>query len=365
MASNLEPIPIPAHLRWREFKIRILPLLVFAIVSALAIMVWRSQLGPRGYVGQVELKQSAIGSPNPVTVVEVLVKPHQAVKAGDPLVVVTATDPKLLETTVAAIRAEADALRQSLDVIRPQQQMLLDFERLHLDSLNLQVQLSVSRVESALAESEYVRAAALARDRIISEEEVERLKAIRDARKIEVEELTSAVGASKAGVDSARPVRDSIRPETVRNSVESSLVLYDKKVAMIEAELGKIVLRSPRDGIVGLIHFQPGSIVPTGLPILSVADAKPEYVVAFIRQPLRRKIEPGMAVELRSRAGDRAGARSTIETVGAHLEPVNSTLYPVGTVDARFPELGLPIRVPIPEGFAVLPGETVEVVVGI
>lgn len=365
MASHLEPIPIPAHLRWREFKFRILPLLVFAIVSALAIMVWRSQLGPRGYVGQVEVKQSAIGAPNPVTVVELLVKPHQAVKVGDPLVVVAASDPKLLEASVAAVRAEADALRQSLDVIRPQQQMLLDFERLRLDNLALQVQLSVSRVESALAESEYVRAAALARERIISDEEVERLRSVRDARKTEVDELVAAVAAGKAGIESARPVRDSIRPETVKNSLESSLVLYDKKVALIEAELGTTVLRSPRDGIVGLIHFQPGSIVPTGLPILSVADAKPEYVVAFIRQPLRRKIEPGMAVELRSRAGDRAGARSTIETVGAHLEPVNSSLYPIGMIDARVPELGLPIRVPIPEGFAVLPGETVEVVVGI
>ncbi len=360
--APLERIPVPAHLRWREFKIRILPLLVFSVVAFLAVFIWRNRLGPQGIVGQVELHMSAIGAPVPVTVVEVLVQPHQAVKAGDPVAIVTATDPKLLEATVAAVRAEADALRKSLDAIRPQQQMMLDFERLRLNSLDFQAQLAVARVEAALAETELSRAEALAKSQILSSEEVDRLRSVRDARKVEIEELTTVVAASKVAVDQARPVRDSITDASLANATSGMLDLYETKVKMIETELGRIVLTSPRDGRVGLVQFRPGSTVPVGMPILTVASARAEHVIAFVRQPFRHKVEAGMSVELRARSGNRAFARSMIESVASHLEPVNATLYPMGTVDPRYPELGLSIRIPVPEDFEALPGETVEVV---
>lgn len=362
--APLEPIPVPLRLRWREFKIRLLPVLVFFAVLCVAVFVWRNRIGPQGVIGQVELNQSVIGAGDPVTVVRVLVRPHQTVKAGDPLVIVAPANPRLLEATADAIRAEAVALQQSLETIRPQQQMLLDFERMRIDSLDFQAQLAVARVEAALAESELVRAKALAESRIVSAEELERLRMIRDARRIEVVELTGIVAASEKTLEESRHVRETITPDSLRQAVSAMLDLHEKKIRLIEAELGQMTLTSPRDGVVGLVHYQEGSLVLGGMPILSVVSPTPENVVAFIRQPFRAAVEPGTAVELRARSGNRQSVRSVVHSVGTHLEPVNALLYPAGLVDARNPELGLAVRIPVPPEFRVHPGETVEVIVG-
>lgn len=42
--AALNTIPTPASLRWREFRLRLLPLLVFGIVSLIVAFLWHDQL---------------------------------------------------------------------------------------------------------------------------------------------------------------------------------------------------------------------------------------------------------------------------------------------------------------------------------
>jgi hypothetical protein len=54
--------------------------------------------------------------------------------------------------TLDAIRAEAAVLKDSFASLRPQNQMLVDYERLRLDSLEFKAQLAVAKVESYTAD---------------------------------------------------------------------------------------------------------------------------------------------------------------------------------------------------------------------
>jgi multidrug resistance efflux pump len=359
---SLEPIPVPHHLRWREFKVRVLPSIVFCTVLVLAVFTWRRDVGPQGIVGQVEIRQTAVSTLKPGTIVRMLVQSQQAVNAGDPLAIVALEDPKLLETTLAVIRAETEAIRQSLDPIRPQQQILMGYERLRQDGLMLRAQLAVARIEFAESDSEYVRSKALGESQIIPLAELERLKSIRDAREAQVQELMLLVSdASKALTDS-QPIRETISNLSQTNAIAAFMDVQEKKLRMIEAELGQIILTSPMEGVVGKIFRQVGDVVNTGDPILSVAAAHGENVVAYLRQPLRQKPSVGMPVEVRARSGQRPSVLARVESVGALLEPINPLLLPPGMLNQRTQELALPFRISIPRDFNVLPGETVDVV---
>lgn len=359
---SLEPIPIPLRLRWREFKIRLLPLLVFTTVAASAVMFWRSQLGPRGVIGQVELIETRIGAVKPVVVSAVLVKPHQFVRFGDPLVRVLPENPALLTTTLESIRAEATSIRNSFTSLRPQNQMIVDFERLRLESLDFKAQLAVAKVEAALAETEANRGRALAQSKVMSEEELGRLEAFAEAQRLKVEELAVLAKTSEESLANVSAVRSSIDADSPAQVVASDVDFLEKKLRMVQAELGEMLITAPIDGEVGAIHYQNGAVVPTGEPIFTIAATKPTVIVAYLRQPVISAPKSGDKVEVRTRAKGRPFAESRVASVSSRMEPLSPALFPLANIDVRAPELALHVRIPVPPGLEVRPGEIVEVV---
>lgn len=361
---SLAPIPIPARLRWREFKIRVLPLLVFTVVAALAVMVWRNQLGPRGIVGQVEVIETKIGTPRPVVVSAVLVKPNQLVRAGDPLVRVLPANSVQLTATLEVIRAETIALMGNLQTLRPQNQILVDFERLRLESLDFNARLAVAKVEVELAGSEVLRGRALAKVDIMSAEELERLESVAKARRVQVQEFTIIAAAAAEAVAEAQVIRAGITPGSAAEALRAAVDVQEKKLRLVQVELSESILTSPIDGEIGTLFHQVGDAVATGDPILTVAAIKPREIIAYLRQPVLSVPKPGTKVEVRARSQGRPGVQSHISSVASRLEPLNPHLYPNAGLNVRTMELALAIRIPVPAGLEVRPGETVDVILG-
>ena len=52
--EKLPPIPTPASQRWREFRIRVLPFLVFFVVLSGVVSLWKNFVQPVGIVGLAE-----------------------------------------------------------------------------------------------------------------------------------------------------------------------------------------------------------------------------------------------------------------------------------------------------------------------
>jgi hypothetical protein len=52
--DSLPTIPTPPAQRWREFKVQVLPIIVFLTVTAIIAFVWKSFFLPAGAAGQAQ-----------------------------------------------------------------------------------------------------------------------------------------------------------------------------------------------------------------------------------------------------------------------------------------------------------------------
>ena len=94
--NPLPVIPTPLAQRWREFRFRIVPILVFLGVLLVLTVMWRQYVSPPILVGQVEPMTAYVTSPKPGTLAQLNLARMQRVKAGDPVGQVITTDPKVL-----------------------------------------------------------------------------------------------------------------------------------------------------------------------------------------------------------------------------------------------------------------------------
>src|SRR5580765_6998639 len=104
--EKLPPIPTPFSQRWREFRIQVLPFMVFIATLVAIVYLWRTIVQPMGMVGYVETNQVFVASLQDGLISEVYVERFQEVKKDQPLCVVANTDPELIAATIAAAKAE-------------------------------------------------------------------------------------------------------------------------------------------------------------------------------------------------------------------------------------------------------------------
>src|SRR6266404_4947325 len=83
--ENPEPIPIPLQQRWRDARLRFLPIVVFAVAVCAIAYLWRDHVAVRAIVGQAEPVLSNASCYKAGVLAELNVSRFQKVKAGDPI----------------------------------------------------------------------------------------------------------------------------------------------------------------------------------------------------------------------------------------------------------------------------------------
>jgi hypothetical protein len=63
MKESLPPIPTPVAQRWREFRIQILPIIVFVGILAAILMMWRNFVQPPSVVGEAQAVKAKVAGP--------------------------------------------------------------------------------------------------------------------------------------------------------------------------------------------------------------------------------------------------------------------------------------------------------------
>ena len=81
--NPLPLIPTPLAQRWREFRFRIVPILVFLGALLVLTMMWRQYVAPPTLVGQVESMTTYVSSPKAGMLAQLNLARLQRVKAGD------------------------------------------------------------------------------------------------------------------------------------------------------------------------------------------------------------------------------------------------------------------------------------------
>src|SRR5687768_10455400 len=167
MSERLPPIPTPSARLWRQLRLQYLPVLVFVVGVIAAGVLWTQWVAPPTLVGEAEAVRAEIRSAQAGTLNALNIDLLQTVKAGQILGHVIVNDPKVLEASLAVIRAEIDVLRTTTD---------MNFERLRLDWMSKRVELVSLQSQLHQAEATLARVVALHRIKLVTEEEFDEAK---------------------------------------------------------------------------------------------------------------------------------------------------------------------------------------------
>jgi multidrug resistance efflux pump len=150
----------------------------------------------------------------------------------------------------------------------------------------------------------------------------------------------------------AKEATDAARAKSVQAMIDAK----QQDLADADVKLESLQIRSPISGTVTHVHVRPGQSTQAGTPILEISADRSVAIVAYLRQD-QQLINPtkGMPVQVYLNRRPVQTVVGQVETVGGQVESVpNRQLR-----DQKVPEWGLPVRVAVPEGVVLRPGEIV------
>ncbi len=356
--SGPAPIPIPLRNRLRDARIRALPPLVFAVVIIVLAALWKDYASAPSLVGQAEVVLSNVSCYKPGTLAQLNVNRFQQVKAGDPVAQVLVTDPRILQASLAAIQADIEMLRVTMQPITARQRTAMDYSQLRLDWMRQRAQLASARANLEFAEADYQRTEQMYKDKIVSERFYEQSKATRARLKSEVDELSRLVDEQMKNFDQLQLTNLVDISKVTDDPLRAAIAAQEAKLRLTEAELSPITLRAPVDGMVDVIYRRPGEALTAGEPIFSIAPRQAVRIVGYLRPPILEEPRAGTRVEVRTRGPRRQVGWAEVLDVGAQFEAIAPALQtPVRTANA---ELGLPLSISVPPSMKIRPGELVD-----
>lgn len=358
--DRLTPIPTPPARRWLEIRRRILPVAVFAGSVLIAAHLWQTAVAPPTLLAEVESIQAEVRSIQSGTLVSLDVDLLQAVSAGTVVGYLMPADPDVLAASLAVIRAEIEYLQTSLDPVLQGRRAELDFKNLRLNWMRERVTLASLRADLIQAETVFVREEQLHRKNVNAELTYTTAKNSRDGLIVQVREQEELI--ESLAQEMQHPASADAPASDAETALAAAIQVQEEKLRLTEAQLGRVTLRAPIDGVVIDVRRRVGETVAAGEPVLRIAATEPARLIGYARQPLSFTPRAGQTVEIRSRMPNKVLALSTIEAVGSVMEPVSPTLL-MTLNRSDFPELGLRVHIRMPAGHTLLPGECVDVVV--
>lgn len=362
MSESLPPIPTPSAQLWRQLRLQYLPVVIFVIGVLAAGILWRQWVAPPTLIGEAEAIRAELRSARAGTLAGLEVDYLQSVKAGEVLARVHVYPPQVLETALAAIRAEIDVMRATMDPVVGQQRAALNYERLRLDLMSKRVDLAGWQGELQQAESTLARTTELRKSRMVSEDAYDLAKSARDTLAARIKAQAELIAGLEPGLQklSAGDPNGISSAEGLRAAIQAK----EAELRSVEAQLGPIPLLAPIDGVVTVIYRRGGENVATGEPILQISSTRSDRIIGFVRQPLLKDIQPGMQVEVRTRTFSRRVGLAQVAHVGRQWEPISPTLLaamrlPVSAIPT---ELGLRVLVTAPSTLPLRPGEQVDLI---
>lgn len=364
MNDRLSPIATPASRRWRAIRLQYFPFIVFLLGLVAAAVIWTRWVAPPTLVGEAEAIRTEVRSAQPGRIVGLEIDVMQSVKAGQVLGHVLVSEPQVLETALATLRAEIALMRATRDPVIGQQRAALDLEQVQLDWMRQRVELASLRGQLQQAETTLARSVNLQQQRMISDEQFDLAKNTRDSLAAQVKAQAELIQQMEPRLRELGSLYETAGA-TPTQGLAAAVQHKEAELKQVEAELGPVPLVAPIDGVVTLLLRRSGETVAGGEPILQISASRPDRIVGFVRQPITVNPKPGMTVEVRTRTFQRRVGQARIVAVGQLFEPISPTLLaamrlPISTVPTEF---GLRVHVSAPNALALRPGEQVDLII--
>lgn len=356
---SYSPVPIPWKLRWREFRIRIVPVLVFFLALLLILWLWSKRVQAPDFIGRVMAPQAVITAPADGQLREVFIQNFVDTTPQDTLFLLQRGPNDELHARTARVEAEIAYMRTSLYPLENVQRNALDYQNLRLDWMEKRVEKTTLEVELQQLERDYRRAAQLADSGLLQPQAAEQAKTARDAAEAQIHQLEELMRDLEQQFSRIRQQQD-FSPETSGRSLEAAINTQLAEIRLIEAELGSLYISTPMAGRVQRMHKSPQEFVRRGDTLAVVQAQQAAYIVGYLRQPFSVQPEPGMTVEIRSRSIQRNRYEAEISSIGAQILPISADMQRPGMTT----ESGLPVKIQLqpPRAAEFTPGELVDLI---
>ena len=359
--DSLPPIPTPVAQRWREFRIRVLPIFFFVVLLGVVVILWRGvAVPPTIAVGFVETNGATVNVPISGLVTKLNVKRFDHVNANQELCQIVIKDPKVLHAELSVITNEIYNLRISGIPIISQATLLLNYNQARVDLMRARADQATAQINLRQAEYEFNNAKVLFNEKppVVTETFFLQAKAKYESLKTQVDEREKLIESL------SRDLQNFVVPQISSsngNILEAAIAVQDAKIRELEATASPISLTAPISGMVMNISHCSGEYLKAGETILVINATESEQIIGYVRQPMSVELKVGMPVQVRARTASRHTAPAKIKQLGAQIEPFSAAMLP-NPQNQKLNELGLPIQVTLPTGLKLVPGELVDLI---
>ena len=399
--TNASRIRTPWVHRWRRFRYSALPALSFIACVLATAWFWQKQGQMPNAVASVQRQNIQVTAPFDGTLVELpreLWKRFDTVKKDE---LVARLDDAILRETLKVLeeeylefrrQLEAEQVRIAMDEVdrrhdyqRQATRLAWEAEQQRLEVLDRQILIATDQIELQRLNARLAFLRPLHATQVISDFEMTDNQLQRDLISKQIEENQTALAQVQIQLAAAeRRARDypllelaqAATPATLLNPMEAlelvdaataqtllapfraAVIAQQARVDEVQQQIKALEIRSPIDGTISQIDYLPGQNIEAGEPIMTIAGPGDcRYAVSYLRQgqPLP---EVGTPVDIRVRApGSRPVAGAVVDHVGGQMQAV--PLHQLR--DPNFQEWGLPVRIALPSGFHVPPGQLIDI----
>ena len=132
----------------------------------------------------------------------------------------------------------------------------------------------------------------------------------------------------------------------------------EARVTELHRRIDSREIKSPINGTVMAIFKRPGESAALGIPIMTIAGDRGDYIVGYLREGQTAHAAPGTAVTIRARGRGGRTFTSYVQSAAPQVEPLPERHLRKIAV----PEWGLPVQVALPPEADLKPGEMVDLI---
>lgn len=360
--DQLPVIPTPPGQKWREFRIRFLPLLVFLCTVGSISYIWREHVTPPTLVAHVEPVFAYVRTSGDCIVTNLLVDAYQPVRKGDTIAEVIITDTARFDAAFQLLRSQLSLVQLELGTIVDRDRLALDYFDMRTDYYDQLRTLKEAQAELPHAEFNANLASNLVQKSLVSEFDHQVYLQRMAILKSDIEVLTKTVSDLESTLNHLKFAAEGNTNTNARALNDVLTDLEKQRVSLERMATTPVALTAPIDGVVSFIHARPGESVIGGEPVVTISASESKRIIGYLRQPLPLHPQSGMPCQVRTRSWKRLQSEAVILAVGSQFETITNLalLRP-----DQMPDIGLPIAISIPETLKehLRPGEVVDITV--
>lgn len=145
--------------------------------------------------------------------------------------------------------------------------------------------------------------------------------------------------------------------DTQLQPLEAAVRARSESIQLLRARIDQSVLRAGANAWVSLVHARPGDVVKPGDPVVTLVEALPRQVLAYIDERRGAPLPAGTRVVATRRDADRRRWEGLVSAVAADVTELPKRLW----MNPAFPAWGRAMYITLPPEASLSPGELLDV----